>query len=108
MKKIHSYEIKEILGNVTPVQTANSTFIKGVLKTLAKYSEDDPGEEGVDIRYYNHILKIPNGRGIRLTEEEAHAVCDILVQNGYGSTKTLESELERRKSLYLEKGEDNE
>lgn len=99
-RKGYSYEIKEILGNVTPIEDITGSYAKGVLKTLLKHHDNDPGEEGIDIRNYNRILKIANGTGIRLTLQEAHAVCDILLRNGYGSTDVLEAELNRRRSLF--------
>lgn len=99
-RKGFSYEIKEILGDVSPIENITGSYAKGVLRTLMKHHDNDPGEEGIDIRNYNRTLKLANGTGIRLTMQEAHAVCDILVRNGYGSTDVLETELKRRKSLY--------
>ena len=98
-KEGFSYQIQEVLGDVSPIETLSGSYVKGVLKTLMKLDDSDPGEEGIDIRRYNKLLKIA-GSGIRLTLQEAHIVCDILVKNGYGSTDVLEEEIARRKSLY--------
>ena len=37
--------------------------------------------------------------GIRLTIEEAHRVCDILLDLGYGTTENIEEALKKRKAL---------
>lgn len=107
-KEGYSYEITEILGDISPVETLTGSYVKGVIKTLMKKNDKDPGEEGIDIRRYNRLMKLANGSGIRLTLQEAHIVCDILVKNGYGSTSVLEEELARRKSLYQNQKEVNQ
>lgn len=104
-KEGYSYEIKEVLGDVSPVENPRGSFVKGVLKTLMKHNQNDPGEEGIDIRRYNRVQNLATGSGIRLTLQKAHIVCDILVRNGYGSTSVLEEELKRRKSLYTSQKE---
>lgn len=99
MAKGFSYEIKEVLGDIS-MENPNVSYAKGVLKTILKHYDKDPGEEGIDIRRYNKQLNLPNGAGIRLTPEEAHTVADILVKNGCGSTSVLQEELEKREALY--------
>ena len=89
------YEIKEILGTVSPQADLESAWCKAVLKTLFNDTE-----EGIDIRRYNPVRNILSKSGIRLTVEEAHVLTDILLQNGYGSMEALDKEYNRRKALY--------
>lgn len=93
------YEIKEILGIASPQENLTTNWAKGVLKTLMTTS--DGQEEGVDIRKFDTATqKFGKGAGIRLTIEEAHNVCNILLENGYGSIDVLEKELNKRKSMF--------
>lgn len=93
------YEIEEILGIASPQETLTTNWAKGVLKTLMTTS--DGQEEGIDIRRFDTATqKFGKGAGIRLTVEEAHNVCNILLQNGYGSLDVLETEYNKRKSMF--------
>lgn len=93
------YEIKEILGIASPQENLKSNWAKGVLKTLMTTSEGQ--EEGVDIRRFDaSSQQMGRGSGIRLTIEEAHNVCNILLQNGYGSMEVLEEEYNKRKQMF--------
>lgn len=93
------YEIKEILGIASPQENLTSNWVKGVLKTLMTTSDGE--EEGVDIRRFDTASqRCGKGMGIRLTIEEAHNVCNILLQSGYGSLEILEQELAKRKSMF--------
>lgn len=92
------YEIKEVLGVASPQEDLKGNFVKAVLTSLMS---NDDGEmlDGVDIRGYN----ASTGRiykGIRLSIQEAHNVCDILLQNGYGSMDVLEAEYNKRKGMF--------
>lgn len=91
------YEIIEVLGTVTPTEDLRTPIIKGVLRTLWKTANGDE-EEGIDIRRFNRNNNMVFG-GIRLTIEEAHRVCNILLDLGYGSTENIEAALEKRKDL---------
>lgn len=91
------YEIKEVLGTVTPTEDLRTPIIKGVLRTLLK-TADGIEEEGIDIRRFNRNTNMVFG-GIRLTIEEAHRVCDILLDLGYGTTENIEEALKKRKEL---------
>lgn len=92
------YEIVEILGDLSPTETLKGKMTKGVLKSLWT-KENGETEDGIDIRWYNKQLN-SSLSGIRLTLEEAHMACNILLEAGYGSTDVLERALEKRKSLY--------
>lgn len=95
----YKYEITEILGIASPQETLTSNWAKAVLKSLMTTSEGQ--EEGLDIRRYDTAgQKCAKGAGIRLTIEEAHNVCNILLQNGYGSLEVLESEYNKRKRMF--------
>lgn len=95
----YKYEIKEILGVASPQENLTSNWVKGVLKTLMTTS--DGQEEGVDIRRFDTASqKCAKGAGIRLTIEEAHNVCNILLESGYGSLDVLEKEYNKRKSMF--------
>lgn len=94
----YKYEIKEILGVASPQENLTSNWVKGVLKTLMTTS--DGSEEGIDIRRFDTASKKIGGSGIRLTIEEAHKVCDILLQSGYGSLDILEAEYQKRKNMF--------
>lgn len=91
------YEIKEVLGTVTPTEDLRTPIIKGVLRTLLK-TADGIEEEGIDIRRFNRNTNMVFG-GIRLTIEEAHRVCDILLDLGYGTTENIEEALKKRRAL---------
>lgn len=94
-----NYEITEILGIASPQEDLKSNWVKGVLKTLMTTS--DGQEPGIDIRKFDaSSQQMGRGAGIRLTPEEAHNVCNILLQSGYGSLDILEGELEKRKKLF--------
>ena len=99
-----NYEITEVLGVVTPTEDLRTHVVKGVIRSL--WEHDGKEEEGIDIRRFNQLTNTTFG-GIRLTIEEAHKVCDILLDRGYGSTKAIESAYKKRIGLY-EKGESNE
>lgn len=89
------YVIEEVLGVASPQEDLQGDWTKAVLKTLM----GEEKEAGIDIRRYN----AGNGRirnGIRLSIQEAHNVCDILLQNGYGSLDVLEKELNKRKGMF--------
>lgn len=90
-----TYVIKEVLGVASPQEDLKSDWVKAVLSTLM--GEDQ--EEGVDIRAYNCGTKVMR-KGIRLSVQEAHNVCDILLKNGYGSMDVLEEEYNRRKNMF--------
>ena len=95
----YKYEIEEILGIASPQENLTSNWAKAVLKTLMTTSEGQ--EEGVDIRRFDTAnQKCGKGSGIRLTVEEAHNVCNILLQNGYGSLEILEEEYNKRKKMF--------
>ena len=91
------YEIKEVLGTVTPTEDLRTPIIKGVLRTLLK-TADGIEEEGIDIRRFNRNTNMVFG-GIRLTIEEAHRVCDILFFHGSATTENIEEALKKRKVL---------
>ncbi len=93
------YEIKEILGISSPQETLQGNWVKAVLTSLMTQKEGGEEEPGIDIRHYNVESKLTRG-GIRLSIQEAHNVCNILLQNGYGSLEVLEQELEKRKSMF--------
>lgn len=93
------YEIVEIMGIASPQEDLKSNWVKGVLKTLMTTS--DGQEPGIDIRRFDAATnQMGKGGGIRLTPEEASNVCDILLQNGYGSIEILEEQLKKRKDMY--------
>lgn len=93
------YEITEILGIASPQENLTTNWAKGVLKTLMTTSEGQ--EDGIDIRKFDTATqKFGKGAGIRLTIEEAHNVCNILLQNGYGSLEVLEEEYKKRKEMF--------
>lgn len=95
----YKYEIEEILGIASPQENLTSNWAKAVLKSLMTTS--DGQEEGVDIRRFDTASqKCAKGSGIRLTIEEAHNVCNILLQNGYGSLEVIESEYKKRKGMF--------
>lgn len=95
-----TYEIKEILGIASPQEDLKSDWVKAVLLTLMGDKEnEDVHEEGVDIRKY-HVGKNIMKNGLRLSIQEAHNVCDILLQNGYGSLDVLKAEYERRQNMF--------
>ena len=95
----YKYEITEILGIASPQEDLKSNWVKGVLRTLMTTS--DGQEEGVDIRRFDAATQqMGKGGGIRLTPEEANNVCNILLENGYGSIEILEQQLEKRKKMY--------
>lgn len=95
----YKYEIEEILGIASPQEDLKSNWVKGVLKTLMTTS--DGQEPGVDIRRFDAATKqMGRGAGIRLTIEEAHNVCNILLQSGYGSMEILEEEYKKRKQMF--------
>lgn len=102
-KEDFTYEIKEVLGVASPQEDLKGDFVKAVLTSLMS---GDDGEmiEGIDIRNYNagtgRIYK-----GIRLSVQEAHNVCDILLQHGYGSMDVLEAEYTKRKGMFSGNGE---
>lgn len=89
----YEYEIKEVLGDISPVEDLKTHTIKRVLLSL--WEHDGIVEEGVDIRRHNPVTNTTFG-GIRLTIEEAHRVCDILLEKGYGSTDMIEKAYEQR------------
>ena len=91
------YEITEMLGKVTPQADLESEWCKAVLKTLFNETE-----EGLDIRRYNATKNLLGKSGIRLTVPEAHALTDILLQNGYGSMDAIEAEYNRRRAQFLD------
>lgn len=97
------YEIKEVLGVASPQEDLQGDWVKAVLSTMMSQK---PGEEeaGIDIRNYNAGTGVCR-KGIRLTIQEAHNVCDILLQNGYGSLDVLEKELAKRKGMFSGKTE---
>lgn len=94
------YEIKELLGVASPQEDLQSDWVKAVLVSLM--GEDKV--EGIDIRNYNCGTKRIN-KGIRLSIQEAHNVCDILLKNGYGSLDVLEEEYKKRKNMFSGKEE---
>jgi hypothetical protein len=96
----YKYEIKEVIGVASPQEDLKGNWVKAVIKSLMTTS--DGTDEGVDIRKYNVASEICGHGGIRLSIEEAHNVCNILLQAGYGSTSILEEECKRRKQLYEE------
>ena len=97
----YEYEIKEVLGDITPVEDLKTHTIKRVLLSL--WEHDGVVEEGVDIRRHNPVTNTTFG-GIRLTIEEAHRVCDILLEKGYGSTDVIEKAYEERIGRFNPKG----
>lgn len=97
-----NYEIKEVLGVASPVEDLRTPIVKGVLRSL--WDNNGVLEEGVDIRRFNQLTKVSFG-GIRLTLEEAHRVCDILLERGYGSTDVIEKAYKARMNLYKEETE---
>lgn len=89
------YVIEEVLGIASPQEDLQGDWTKAVLKTLM----GEEGDAGIDIRHYN----AGNGmirKGIRLSPQEAHNVCDILLKNGYGSLDVIEEELNKRKGMF--------
>lgn len=103
-KEDFRYEIKEVLGIASPQEDLKGDFVKAVLTSLMS-GEKDEMIEGVDIRGYN----AGTGRtykGIRLSIQEAHNVCDILLQHGYGSMDVLEAEYNKRKGMFSGGGEE--
>lgn len=97
-KEDFKYEIKEVLGVASPQEDLKSDWTKAVLTSLMSNDEGEM-EDGIDIRNYNagtgRIYK-----GIRLSIQEAHNVCDILLQHGYGSMDVLETEYNKRKGMF--------
>lgn len=87
------YEVKEILGDVTPTEDLKAHTVKRILRSL--WHHDGQVEEGIDIRKCSVATNAIFG-GIRLTIEEAHSVCDILLDKGYGSTDAIERAYEKR------------
>ena len=94
------YEIKELLGVASPQEDLTSDWVKAVLITLM----GEEKVEGIDIRNYNCGTK-HLATGIRLSVQEAHNVCDILLKNGYGSLDVLEEEYNKRKNMFSGKEE---
>lgn len=93
-KQDFKYEIVEILGTLEQDAGVHGDWCKSVLTTLM--NEDTAG---IDIRNYNSTEKMM-GKGIRLSNQEANSLVDLLLKNGYGSIEVLEEELNKRKSLY--------
>ena len=93
-KQDFKYEIVEILGTLEQDAGVHSDWCKSVLSTLM--NEDT---SGIDIRNYNSTENMM-GKGIRLSNQEANKLVDLLLKNGYGSIEVLEEELNKRKSLY--------
>jgi hypothetical protein len=91
------YEITEVLGIVSPTEDLKTRFAKGVIKSL--WNNNGTMEEGLDIRRFDEVTKHAFG-GIRLTLEEAHKVCDILLEQGYGSTEVIKQAYEKRLELH--------
>ena len=89
------YEIKEVLGVASPQEDLKGDWVKAVLVSLMGEEE----EMGIDIRAYNAGNNTCR-KGVRLSIQEAHNVCDILLMNGYGSLSVLEKELEKRKGMF--------
>lgn len=94
-----TYEIKEILGIASPQEDLRGDWVKAVLLTLMGNGETEDKEEGVDIRKYHAGKKIMRN-GLRLSIQEANNVCDILLQNGYGSLDVIKSECEKRQNMF--------
>ena len=88
------YEIVEILGTLEQDVGVHGDWCKSVLTTLM--NEDTAG---IDIRNYNSTENMM-GKGIRLSNQEANNLVDLLVKNGYGTLEVLEEEINKRKSLY--------
>lgn len=93
------YEIVEILGTATPIEDIRTTYAKSVIRSLWR----DHGElkDGIDIRWLDTADEKQKKAlgGIRLTIAEAHNVCDILLEHGYGSTQAIKDALTKRISL---------
>lgn len=103
-KEDFKYEITEVLGIASPQEDLKGDFAKAVLKSLMSGEKEGEMIDGVDIRGYN----AGTGRtykGIRLSIQEAHNVCDILLQHGYGSMDVLEAEYNKRKGMFSGGGE---
>jgi hypothetical protein len=56
-------------------------------------------ESTIDIRTFNFETNTP-GKGISLTDEEVDMMVDTLVERDYGSLKSLEKAIERKRNRF--------
>lgn len=98
-KKKLDYEIVEILGRATPVEDCKTKYAKTVIRSL--WNDDGEVKDGIDIRWVD-VSGTKSFGGIRMTLAEAHNVCNILLENGYGSTESIEKAYKQRMSLFKE------
>lgn len=88
-------DVKEWLGVIK--ESKNSNWCKYVYKVAYN---DRPA--GIDVRNIQFKEDGTNmfGKGISLTDEECDTMVDILIENGYGSTTSLEKAIKNRNQIF--------
>lgn len=96
------YNIEEIIGTIS--ERTNSDWGK----FLCKASYDDKPST-IDIRNLkvNTDGSFGLGKGIALSDAEVDSLTDLLVENGYGSSKKLNKAIQDRKKMYGFEEEDS-
>lgn len=91
-KDDYNYEVIEFLGSVKESPSSDWS------KSVARISWND-NQPSIDIRNMN-ISKEIMGKGISLSDEEADALVDLLLNEDYGSISALQNALEKRQKRF--------
>ena len=95
-KKIRNKEIDFNVNEVLKIlkECDNHNWCKGILDISWQDREST-----IDIRTFNFETNTP-GKGISLSDEEVDMLVDTLVEKDYGSLKSLENAVERKRNRF--------